>query len=103
MDNVKIGALIAAVRKERGLIQKELGRRLHVSDRAVSKWERGLNLPDAALFEPLCRELGITVTERLWGERQEAPVPQLDQVVSYTVALTGKRLGSGISGLGQRW
>ena len=91
MDNVKIGALIAAVRKERGLTQKELGRRLHVSDRAVSKWERGLNLPDAALFEPLCRELDISVTELLRGERQEATVPQLEQVVSDTVALAGRK------------
>ena len=91
MDNVKIGALIAAVRKERGLTQKELGKRLHVSDRAVSKWERGLNLPDAALFEPLCRELDISVTELLRGERQEATVPQLEQVVSDTVALAGRK------------
>ena len=62
MDNRRVGALIAERRKEKGLTQKELGARLHVSDRAVSKWERGLNLPDAALFEPLCRELELTVT-----------------------------------------
>ena len=42
MDNKKIGGLIAAQRKEMELTQKELGQRLHVSDRAVSKWERGL-------------------------------------------------------------
>ena len=91
MDNVKIGALIAVVRKERGLTQKELGKRLHVSDRAVSKWERGLNLPDAALFEPLCRELGITVTELLRGERQQAALLELEQVINDTVALAGKK------------
>ena len=44
MDQKKIGALIAAMRKEKGLTQKELGQRLHVSDRAVSKWERGVSL-----------------------------------------------------------
>ena len=43
MDQKKTGALIAAMRKEKGLTQKELGQRLHVSDRAVSKWERGIS------------------------------------------------------------
>lgn len=43
MDNRKIGGLIAAQRKEMELTQKELGQRLHVSDRAVSKWERGVS------------------------------------------------------------
>lgn len=91
MDSRKVGALIAGRRKEKGLTQKELGRRLHVSDRAVSKWERGLNLPDAALFEPLCRELDITVTELLRGER-EVPTPaQLEQTVSDAVALAREK------------
>ena len=44
MDQKKTGALIAAVRRECGMTQKELARRLHVSDRAVSKWERGGSL-----------------------------------------------------------
>ena len=43
MDREKTGALIAATRKERGLTQKELAERLHISDRAVSKWERGVS------------------------------------------------------------
>lgn len=91
MDHQKTGALIAQRRKEKGLTQKELGRRLHVSDRAVSKWERGLNLPDAALFEPLCRELDLTVTELLRGER-EVPTPgQLEQTVADAVALAREK------------
>ena len=91
MDNKKIGGLIAAQRKEMKLTQKELGQRLHVSDRAVSKWERGLNLPDAALFQPLCRELDITVTELLRGEREPPTVSQLEQMVSDTVTLAQKK------------
>lgn len=91
MDNQKTGRLIARRRKEKGLTQKELGRRLHVSDRAVSKWERGLNLPDAALFEPLCRELDITVTELLRGEREEPTHAQLEQTVCDAVALAGEK------------
>lgn len=91
MDTVKIGGFIAAMRKEKKMTQKELGQRLHVSDRAVSKWERGLNLPDANLFEPLCRELEITVTELLRGERADVTVPDLEQVVEETVNLVGRK------------
>lgn len=91
MDVQKTGRLIAQARKERGLTQRELAKRLHISDRAVSKWERGLNLPEAALFEPLCQVLGITVTELLRGERAEATVPMLEQAVSDTVALAGAK------------
>ena len=91
MDNRKIGGLIAVRRKEMGLTQKELGQLLHVSDRAVSKWERGLNLPDAALFQPLCRELDITVAELLRGEREPPTISQLEQVVSDTVTLAQKK------------
>ena len=91
MDPQKTGKLIARQRKEKGLTQKELGRRLHVSDRAVSKWERGLNLPDAALFEPLCRELEITVTELLRGEREEPTPDQLEQTVCDAIALAGEK------------
>ena len=53
MDNIKTGNLIREARKEKGLTQLELAERLHVSDRAVSKWERGLNYPDMAMLEPL--------------------------------------------------
>ena len=98
MDNQKTGRLIARRRKEKGLTQKELGRRLHVSDRAVSKWERGLNLPDAALFEPLCRELDITVTELLRGEREEPTHAQLEQTVCDAVALAGEKERRAFSG-----
>ena len=87
MDVQKTGRLIAQARKERGLTQRELAKRLHISDRAVSKWERGLNLPEAALFEPLCQALGITVTELLRGERAEARVPVLDQAVDEALEL----------------
>ena len=89
MDVQKTGRLIAQARKERELTQRELAERLHVSDRAVSKWERGLNLPEAALFEPLCQILGITVTELLRGERAEVSVPVLEQAVDEAVALAG--------------
>lgn len=69
MDNTKTGCLIKALRKEKGMTQKELADRLHVTDRAVSKWERGLCAPDLALLEPLAQTLGVSIVELLQGER----------------------------------
>ncbi len=72
MDTKKTGALIAQVRRELGMTQRELAQRLSVSDRAVSKWERGAGFPDISLLEPLSQALGLTVTELLRGERGQA-------------------------------
>lgn len=71
MDNSKTGALIKTRRKELNLTQKNLAERLHITDRAVSKWERGLCAPDIALLEPLAEILDVSVMELLEGERQQ--------------------------------
>lgn len=63
MDNIKFGNLIAQKRKELGLTQKELAGKLHITDKAVSKWETGKGFPDLKLMEPLAEVLGITVYE----------------------------------------
>jgi transcriptional regulator with XRE-family HTH domain len=73
MDTIKTGGLIAQVRREKELTQKDLAERLHVSVQAVSKWERGLSCPDIALLEPLAEALDLTVTELLSGQRGEEP------------------------------
>ena len=67
MDLKKTGVLIAAIRKEMGLTQEQLGEKLYVTGKAVSKWERGVCAPGIDLLEPLARVLGITVTELLAG------------------------------------
>lgn len=72
MDRQKTGALIAQMRKERGLTQRELAEQLHISDRAVSKWERGAGFPDVSMLIPLAEALGLSVLELLQGE-QSAP------------------------------
>ncbi len=69
MDLVKIGKFIASLRKDKNLTQEELAEKLYVTDRAVSKWERGLSLPDAGNMLDLCNILGITVNELLNGEK----------------------------------
>lgn len=68
MDLVKIGKYIAGKRKELGLTQRQLADELGMSDKSVSKWERGVCLPDVALYFDLCRILGISVNEFLAGE-----------------------------------
>lgn len=71
MDQIKIGAFIAALRKEQNLTRKQLAEKLNISDKTVSKWECGKGLPEVSLMLPLCEELGITVNELLSGERLE--------------------------------
>ena len=85
MDNLQFGAFVAQLRKERNLTQKELADALHVTDKAVSKWETGKGFPDVKLLEPLARALGVTLVELMRGERLEAeilPVAEAEQVVS---------------------
>ena len=69
MDNNKIGNFISTLRKEKGLTQQELGNRLFVTDKAVSKWERGLSLPDITLLQELASILDVDVSEIICGER----------------------------------
>lgn len=69
MDQIKIGKFIAAARKAHGMTQKQLAERLLISDKTVSKWERGKGLPEVALMLPLCELLGITVNDLLSGEK----------------------------------
>lgn len=68
MDLIKIGEFIAECRKAKGYTQASLAEQLHITNRAVSKWECGRSLPDAAIMMDLCKLLGITVTELLEGE-----------------------------------
>ncbi len=69
MDQVKIGKLIAECRKKKSLTQQQLAERLGITDKAVSKWERGISMPDASIMLTLCDMLGISVNELLSGER----------------------------------
>ena len=69
MDAKKLGQFIAEIRKEKEMTQAELASELHVTDKAVSKWERGLGLPDINSIEPLADALGISVAEVMQAER----------------------------------
>jgi len=69
MDQEKIGNFIAENRKNKNLTQEALAEKLGVSKNAVSKWERGLNLPDASIMPELCKILSITLNELFSGEK----------------------------------
>lgn len=71
MDNIKFGEMIAVMRKENEMTQKELAEKLHVTDKAVSKWERGKGYPEITLLPLIADVLGITAGELLNGERYD--------------------------------
>ena len=98
IDKEGFGAFLARLRKEQGLTQRALAERLYVSDKAVSKWERGLSLPDVTLLIPLADCLGVSVTELLRGERTERetlPVAEVEALVSASIRLTGEAQRAG--------
>lgn len=69
MDNQKLGIFITELRKEKGLTQAQLAQKLNVTDKAVSKWERGVGFPDIKLLEPLADVLDISLLELMNSER----------------------------------
>lgn len=69
LDNEKFGKFLCELRKEKSLTQKQLAEKLFVSDKTVSKWERGASIPNVVLLIPIAEVLGVTVTELLKGER----------------------------------
>ena len=69
MDAKKLGQFIAEIRKEKEMTQAELASKLYVTDKAISKWERGLGLPDINSIEPLADALGVSVAEVMQAER----------------------------------
>ena len=70
MNKERLGNFISGERKTLGLTQKDLAARLHVTDKAVSKWERGMSYPDVTLLEPLAAALDLTVEELMACRRQ---------------------------------
>ncbi len=69
MNQIKIGRFIADCRKKADLTQLQLAEKLGITDKAVSKWERGVAMPDTSIMLELCGILGISVNELLNGER----------------------------------
>ena len=92
IDPEKFGSFLVQLRKQKGFTQKDLAQRLFISDKAVSKWERGLSMPDIALLPPLAETLGVTITELLSGQRIGEPerlnVREVEKLVTGTIKLS---------------
>jgi transcriptional regulator with XRE-family HTH domain len=90
MDNEKMGQFIAELRKSHQMTQKGLAEKLNVSDKAVSKWERGLSCPDISLLSPLSNILGVTTTELLNGEKTGGETVDVEAMVVNALAYSEK-------------
>ena len=85
MDNQKFGRFIRDLRKKANMTQKELGEKLHVTDKAVSKWERGLGFPDITIINLLAETFGITASEVLNAEIGKKETVDVEKAVQEAV------------------
>ena len=96
MDVQKFGMFLQQRRKELGMKQSDLAEKLHVTDKAISRWERGVGFPDIKLLEPLSEALEISLTELLKCEIMEKPIPETaeaetEQLMEKQFTLSRKR------------
>ena len=94
MDSKKIGKFIALNRKKKGLTQEQLGEKLGVSNKTISRWENGNYMPDLSLLEPLSKELRISLNELLAGEyiEKEKMIEYSEQNIKTTINYTKKKI-----------
>ena len=69
MDQMKIGKFIAALRKEKCLTQEQLGEKLGVTNKTISRWENGNYMPDVEMLSLMSKEFGVSINELISGER----------------------------------
>lgn len=96
MDQIKIGKFIAELRKEKHLTQEQLAEKLGVTQKSVSRWETGRNMPDLSILQLLSIELSTTVPELLDGAKSETNQKSADeviyQIIDYSVKFKEKRI-----------
>ena len=92
MNQEKIGKFISKERKNKNLTQKELADKLNISEKTISKWECGKGLPEVSLMQPLCKEIDITVTELLNGEKSPKEDKAIVDYFKYEKKRSKKRI-----------
>lgn len=94
MNQEKIGKFIAECRKQKKMTQSELGEKLGVTEKSISNWENGRNMPDLSLFKPLCDELDITINDFMSGERinKENYQERFEENIVNTIDYSTKKL-----------
>lgn len=85
MDNKKFGDFIKELRKEKQLTQKELGEKLNITDKAISKWERRLSFPDIAVLKDLAEFFEIDISELLNGERGKKQEIDIEKAIQEAI------------------
>lgn len=91
MEAKELGAFIAGIRKEKQITQAELAKRLHVTDKAVSRWERGVGYPDINTLEPLADALGVTLTELMKCSRDKEKSSDEGIIASIEIAKSQRK------------
>lgn len=85
MNNEKMGQFISALRKSQQMTQKELAAKLNITDKAVSKWERGLSCPDISLLSSISNILGVTTSELLSGEKNDEVTREVEESIDHAL------------------
>ena len=93
MDAIKTGRLIRRLRQENAMTQLQLARQLHISDKTVSKWERGLSVPDAEMLVVLGETLDVPVSKD--EARGDGALPRTTRRETLRVASDDQQLGAG--------
>lgn len=86
MDQIKIGAFLKVLRKEKNLTQEQLAEQLGVSGRTVSRWETGNNMPDISLLVEIAEFYEVTIPELINGERKSETMNENEKEVATTMA-----------------
>lgn len=94
MNQEKIGKFILKCRKEKKLTQIELAEKLGVTDKSISNWENGRNMPDLSLFKPLCEILDISINDLISGEKlsKDKYQEKLEENIISTIDYTNKKI-----------
>lgn len=96
MDKEKLGKFVSTLRKEQGMTQKDLAEKLCLTDKAVSKWERGLSFPDISMLEPMADIFNVTVLELLQGERLKEDasisVTQVQEMIGDSLSISDEEI-----------
>ena len=96
MNQEKIGKFIAECRRQRKMTQSELGEKLGVTEKSISNWENGRNMPDLSLFKPLCNELDISLNDLMSGEKvkEKEYRDKLEENIINTIDYSNKKIES---------
>ena len=94
MNQEKIGNFIAECRRQKKMTQYQLGEKLGVTEKSISNWENGRNMPDLSLFKPLCEQLNITINELLSGEKisEDNYQEKFEENIINTISYSNKKL-----------